>query len=65
MQSVDLTETYAYEMSRDLVSEKQESKCNNKNQTIQNMMKLDDAIKKNIKNITQIGHKFQIIYTEY
>ena len=46
MQSVDLTETYAYEMSRDLVSEKQESKCNNKNQTIQNMIKLDDAIKK-------------------
>ena len=33
-------------MSRDLVSEKEESKCNNKNKTIQNIIKLDDAIKK-------------------
>ena len=27
--SIDSTETYAYEMSKDLVSEKEEIKCNN------------------------------------
>ena len=29
MQSIDLIETYAYRTSKDLVSEKEESKCNN------------------------------------
>ena len=29
MQSIDSTETYAYETSKDLVSEKEEIKCNN------------------------------------
>ena len=29
MQSIDLIETYAYETSKNLVSEKQEIKCNN------------------------------------
>ena len=29
MQSIDSIETYAYEMSEDLVSEKEEIKCNN------------------------------------
>ena len=30
MQSIDLIEAYAYGMSKDLVSEKEEIKCNNK-----------------------------------
>ena len=29
MQSIDSIETYAYRTSKDLVSEKEESKCNN------------------------------------
>ena len=29
MQSIDSIETYAYETSKDLVSEKEEIKCNN------------------------------------
>ena len=29
MQSIDSIETYAYELSKDLVSEKEEIKCNN------------------------------------
>ena len=29
MRSLDLTETYAYEISKDLVSKKKEIKCNN------------------------------------
>ena len=29
MQSIDLIETYAYGMRKDLVSEKEEIKCNN------------------------------------
>ena len=29
MQSIDSIETYAYEASKDLVSEKEEIKCNN------------------------------------
>ena len=31
MQSIDLIETYAYGMSKDLVSEKEKTKCNNIN----------------------------------
>ena len=30
MQSIDSTETYAYGKSKDLVSEKEETKCKNK-----------------------------------
>ena len=29
MQSIDLMETYEYETSKDVVSEKEENKCNN------------------------------------
>ena len=29
MQSIDLIKTYAYGMSKDLVKEKEETKCNN------------------------------------
>ena len=66
MQLIDSLETYVYETIKDLVSEKEEIKCNY-NKTMQKKKKVnfDDVIKENIKNIMQISHKFLIIYTEY
>ena len=32
---------------------------------IQNIINFDDVTKENIKNIIQVGHKFQIIHIEY
>ena len=69
MQLIDSLETYAYETIKDLVSEKEEIKCNY-NKAVQKKKKkkkinFDDVIKENIKNIMQISHKFLIIYTEY
>ena len=69
MQLIDSLETYAYETIKDLVSEKEEIKCNY-NKVMQKKKKkkkinFDDVIKENIKNIMQISHKFLIIYTEY
>ena len=40
MQSIDSTETYAYETGKDLVSEKQEIKCNYIIKTIQKWLTL-------------------------
>ena len=57
MQAIDLIETYAYGKSKVLVSEKEKIKCNN----IIKRYKIDYLCwyyKRNIKNITQIGHKF-------
>ena len=45
MQSIHSIETYAYGMSKDLVSEKEEIKCN----TIIKMIKFDAVTKENIK----------------
>ena len=66
MQLIDSLETYVYETIKDLVSEKEEIKCNY-NKTMQKKKKVnfDDVIKENIKNIMQISLKFLIIYTEY
>ena len=66
MQLIDSLETYAYETIKDLVSEKEEIKCNyNKAMQKKKKINFDDVIKENIKNIMQISHKFLIIYTEY
>ena len=66
MQLIDSLETYAYETIKDLVSEKEEIKCNyNKTMKKKKKVNFDDVIKENIKNIMQISHKFLIIYTEY
>ena len=66
MQLIDSLETYAYETIKDLVSEKEEIKCNyNKAMQKKKKITFDDVIKENIKNIMQISHKFLIIYTEY
>ena len=61
MQSIDLIETYAYRTGKDLVSEREEQKCNNiTNDT--KMINFDDVIK---ENIIEINYKFLIIHTEY
>ena len=47
MQSIDLIETYAYGMGKYLVSEKEETKCNNIIKDIK-MINFDDVTKENI-----------------
>ena len=59
MQSLDSIETYAYETRKDLVSDKEKTKCN---KTIQKMIDFDDVVREIIKNII---HKFVIIHIEY
>ena len=59
MQSIDSIETYAYETRKDLVSDKEKTKCN---KTIQKMIDFDDVVREIIKNII---HKFVIIHIEY
>ena len=65
MQSIDLIETYAYGTNKDLISEKEEIKCNNIIKQCKKMINFDNVTKENIKNIIQIGHKFLLIHTEY
>ena len=48
MQLIDSIETYAYGMSKDLVSEKEEIKCNNIIKRYK-MINFDDVTKENIK----------------
>ena len=48
MQSIDSIETYAYGTSKDLVSEKEDIKCNNI-KTIQKLINFDDVTKENIQ----------------
>ena len=49
MQSIDLIETYAYGTRKDIVSEKEEAKCNNRIKQNKKMIKFDDVTKENIK----------------
>ena len=42
MQSIDSIETYVYETRKDLVSDKEKTKCN---KTIQKMIDFDDVVK--------------------
>ena len=53
MQSIDSIETYAYGASKDVVSEKEEIKCNN-NKTIQKMINFDDVVKENTKKQSKL-----------
>ena len=64
MQSLDLIETYAYGTWKDLVSEKEETECNNRIKQYKKSY-LFDVIKENIKNIIQIDQKFLIIHKKY
>ena len=58
MQSIDSIETYAYGTRKDIVSEKEETKCNNRINQYKKMIKFDDVAKENIKqhnpNLLQI-----------
>ena len=65
MQSIDSIDTYAYGTSKDLVSEKEEIKCNNIMQRYKKWLILTMLQKKIWKYIVLIDHKFLIIYTEY
>ena len=49
MQSSCLIETYAYEISKDQLSEKEEIECNNKIKQFKKMINLADVTKENIK----------------
>ena len=60
IQSIDLTKTYAHETSKDLVSEKEEIKCNNIIKQYKKLLTLMILQKKIQKNIIQIGLKFLI-----
>ena len=64
MQSIDLIETDASGTSKDLVSEKEENKCNNINKTIQKTINLDDVLKEETKehsNWSQIPDPYIIL----
>ena len=65
MQSIDWIESYAYGTSTDLVSEKEEIKCNNTIKRYEKWLTLMMLQKKKNKDIIQISHKFLIIHREY
>ena len=65
MQSIDSIESYAYGTSTDLVSEKEEIKCNNTIKRYEKWLTLMMLQKKKNKDIIQISHKFLIINREY
>ena len=49
MQSIDSVETYVYGTSKDLVSEKEEIKCNNITEWYKKIINFDDVVKENMK----------------
>ena len=57
-------EIHAYRMSKDLVSEEEEIKCNNAIKQWK-IINFDDVSKENIKNTIPMGYKFLIIHAEY
>ena len=65
MQSIDSIDSYAYGTSTDLVSEKEEIKCNNTIKRYEKWLTLMMLQKKKNKDIIQISHKFLIIHREY
>ena len=58
-------ETYVYGTNKDLLSEKEEIKCNNIIKKYKKVLNLTMLQKKKQKNIIQIRHKFLIIHIEY
>ena len=58
-------ETYIYGTNKDLLSEKEETKCNNIIKKYKKVLTLTMLQKKKQKNIIQIKHKFLIIHIEY
>ena len=69
MQPFDLIETYAYEMSKNTLSDKEEIECNNIIKRYKKMINFDDVTKENIKehdqnwpHISDHPHIFLIIH---
>ena len=58
-------ETYVYGTNKDLLSEKEDIKCNNIIKKYKKVLTLTMLQKKKQKNIIQIKHKFLIIHIEY
>ena len=65
MQSINSVDTYAYEKSKDLISEKEKIKRNNIIIRYKKSLTLMMLQKKTENNIIQIGQKFPLIHTEY
>ena len=65
IQSIDSIKTYAYGMSKDLLSEKEEIKCNNIIILYKKLLTLTMWKKKIQKNLIKIGQKFLFIKTEH
>ena len=64
MQSIDSIETYAYGTSQDLVSKKEEIKCNKIIKWWQKLLILMMLQKKTENKIIRIDQKLLIIHTE-
>ena len=64
MHLFDSKEIYAYGMSTDLVSEKEEIKCNNIIKQYKKWLTLVMLQKETWNNIIYIDHKFLIIHRE-
>ena len=68
MQSIDLIRKYEYGTIKDLVSDKEEIKCNKINKTVQKMINFDDVVNEKTKRYNPcshtISHKFLIIHTK-
>ena len=65
IQSIDSIETYACGTNKDLMSEREESKCNNIIKLYKQRLILMIIQMKIKQNIIQSFHIFQIIHTEY
>ena len=63
MQSINSVDTYVYEKSKDLISEKEKIKRNNIIIRYKKSLTLMMLQKKTENNIIQIGQKFPLIHT--
>ena len=65
IESIDSIEPYPYGTSKDLVSEREDIKCNDMIKLYKKCLTLMMLQKKVQKNIIQIGHKLLIIHTKH
>ena len=64
MQSINSIKTYAYGTIKNLVNEKEETKCNNIIKRYKKSLILMMLQNKTLKNIIQIANNILIIHTE-
>ena len=64
MQSINSIKTYVYGTIKNLVNEKEETKCNNIIKRYKKSLILMMLQKKTLKNIIQIANNILIIHTE-